>query len=1368
MRLLQGKYKKALIYRCITILITIIMGCPVAAQEINLRFKHLGIANGLSQSSVYCLLQDQKGFIWIGTTDGLSRYDGYSFRHFKFAQNNTYSIRSNEIQALHEDAQGNLLVGTSVGLDLFDPTTERFYGIPVQGDEKATFYVKRIFKDSRGIIWIGTGRGLAQYDPVKKILVPLVINKDQPAYPSYAITEDADHVLWFSSGNSIIRYNPATRQQLPLPQPLLQHPAYRKSAVCFLTFNKGNLWIGTERNGTLQLNLQTGQYNQYNAETKPIAVSNDMVRAIGFYDNYTWIGTRNGLYLIDADGKALKHFKVDLNDPFSLSGNSILCFMQDNAGSLWIGSFAGAISIVQPGNNNFSYIGQGTDKDPGLNYPVVSRILEDKTHNLWIATEGGGINYYNRQTGHFNYIHLNPSSQHLVNQETVKTLQQDEKGNLWIGTLEGLFYYETQTGRAQRLLLDSSGNNLYNEMIYGLDYRNGELWIGTKAGLIQRTPEGRITRFRHSKKDSNSIISNDINALLRDRAGGVWIGTESGLSYLPQGQQHFVNYLYEYSSIFNKNAILCIYEDQYDNCWIGTRGSGIKIFNRQQQRFFTLDTAYGLSSNIIHSIIEDRKGNIWVSFNQGIARLELKKNAPPYINSDIQVTNYSVNNGLGANEFSTAACRTANGQILFGGINGIVAFHPEQLVTNKVPPQVAFTDLFIKNIPTGISSQGSPLQQSITYTDRLTLTYDQAYFTLRFAALNYINQATNQYAYMLDGLKDDQQWHYVGNQQTATYTNLDAGDYIFKVKAANNDGVWNEQYTSLHITVLPPIWKTWYAYLLYTIIIGTLLYLFYSYSVKTTRLKNQLLLQQINRAKDEELVQRKLSFFTNISHEIKTPLTLVLAPIEKLLTLVQGREKETEQLEIMQRNGERLLRLTNQLLDFRKFEAGNMPLQVAEGNLTVFIKEILQSFEGYARQQHIDLQLSVETEQDNTWFDADKVEKMVFNLLSNAFKLTPAGGTIRIIINSTALQHIIRVEDNGAGIAARHLDTIFNPFRHYNDTGKTVAGTGIGLAFTKGLVLLHHGTITVNSRQALNGQPGYTCFTITLPADSTAYTKDERRQEILPERAALPQANIADVSGIPPGTDDTALPLMLITEDNAEMLSLLSGHFSSLYRVMIATNGQEGLEKATETLPDIIISDVMMPGMSGTELCRQLKKDQRTSHIPVILLTARSQLNYQIEGLETGADDYVTKPFSLALLEVRVQNLLQSRKQLRERYSRDVTLQPSQVAITPADETFLERLVQFIEEHLTEPTLQVEEMAKAVNMSRTTLYRKIKALTGQSAIEFIRRIRLKRAAQLLERKEYTVNEVAYMTGFSDVDYFRKCFKEEFGKTPRQV
>lgn len=1333
------------------------------AQVDRLRFSHLGIAEGLSQSSVYNLFQDSRGFIWVATSDGLNRYDGYGFRHFRYDPTNPYSIISNELLNLEEDNQGNLLVGTALGLDLFDCRLERFHRVlPANKAADYVFkHVNAIKKDAKGNIWVGTARGLMLYNEKTKSLSPIDLGKGPGKPYVRTIAVDGAGVLWLAGAKEVTCYNPASRRILPTPETLVSNERYGKSTFQQVSIDSaGNVWLGTEKDGLIVWDRKTRQCSNFNSDTR-LKIGSDMVRSIYFQHNEAWIGTRNGLYILNNDRTAVRNYLVDKYDPYSISGNSILCIMKDRAGSMWVGSFAGGISVEHPGNENFSYINEQMGRQPGLTYRVVSSIREDKDRNLWIATEGGGVNFYDRGNNSFRHIRVNAGSPHHINPEMVKAIQLDQQGNLLIGTLEGLFRHNIRSGAMQPIPLKASPAHVMDDVVYGLAGGAGNLWIGTKGGLFNINAAGDTIRYRNKRQDSTSIISNDINALIQDSQGGVWIGTEVGLSWLPKGQHKFRNYLAEYDSVFNKNAILCIYEDDRRNIWIGTRGGGLKLLDHQRNQFFTLDTAFGLSSNIVHGIIQDQKGDLWVSFDQSIAKIVLRKAHAPFAKEDVQVVNYSVNNGLGSNEFLAAACRTAAGEVMFGGNNGIVSFNPEKLIINRTKPPVALTSFLIKNRPVTIGASESPLSRSITYTDHITLRHDQAYFTIGFAALNYINAGTNQYAYVLEGMKGDPQWNYAGSQRQATYTNLDAGEYVFKVKAANNDGLWNEEYTSLRITVLPPIWKTWYAYLFYIITAIAILYFGWSHSLKTDRLRYELVMQQRSREKDRELAQRKLSFFTNISHEIKTPLTLILAPLEKLVNEAQGDHKVLNQLLLMQRNGERLLRLTDQLLDFRKFEAGHLQLQVAQDDMVQFTREVLLSFDAYARQRNLTLSLDTEAPQMQLWFDHDKLEKILFNLLSNAVKFTPPGGKIKVALRtSTERKVVITVEDNGVGIAPRHLDKIFNPFHHYNDTGLPISGTGIGLAFTKGLVGLHRGHISVESIQAAGGTPGRTCFTVTLPLYREQYAESEIQQ---PAAITPPEDELPVLQREEEGDHQ----VMLVVEDNAEMLSFIATHFREQYTVHEAADGKEGWKIATEVLPDIIISDVSMPHMNGTDLCRKLKKDERTSHIPVILLTARSPLVFQMEGLETGADDYVTKPFNMGLLQLRVNNLLQSRALLRERYSKDIMLQPRNISITSADEVFLDKVMNFIDANILEPTLNVEALAKEVNLSRITLYRKIKALTNQSTIEFIRSYRLKRAAQYLERNEFTVTEVTYMVGFSDVDYFRKWFKAEFGQTPRE-
>lgn len=1342
------------------------MRADAKAQQAGVRFSHLGIAQGLPQSSVSCMFQDSKGFIWLGTSQGISRYDGYGFRNFTYDPAHPFSIHSNDPLSIHEDAAGNLLIGSEQGLDVFDARSEKFHRVPAyDGDTEVPYrHVKALFKDRQGRLWCGSTIGLLRYHEKERRLQREITAKEGKFQLNH-IAEDKAGILWLGGYSGIRRYNPETRRMLPIPESIARNPFYNKSTLQSMKIDSAqNLWIGTAKDGLIVWDHAKDSCENFHSGSGSRAVSSEMVRAIGFHDGEAWIGTRHGVYVISGNRADVRNYVVSKNDPWSLSSNSVLSFMKDNAGSVWIGTFSGGASIFHPGNNNFSFISDRTSPLPGLSYRVTSSIVEDRHGRFWIGTEGGGVNYYDREKGVVRHVRVGHGPQHTINPQMVKSICLDDQEVLWIATLDGLYTYHTVSGRMQRHPLRQTPLNNLDEVAYSVIADGDRRWIGTKAGLIRRDANGTLTHYRHRPNDPRSLVFDDINIILRDRAGAIWAGTEAGLACLPPGSDQFTNYPLPYDSIYNKDAIIALYEDDGGQIWIGTR-NGLKLLDKQRKTFHTIDVSFGLPSNIVRAIRQDRRGDYWISQDRSITRLVIRKPGGPFAKADVEIRNYPMTSGANANEFLAANCMTARGELMFGGSGGVVYFSPEALVSNAVPPPVVLTSFLIKNQPVEIGGKHSPLREAITYSDHITLSHDQAYFTIGFAALNYIKPGSNQYAYTLEGLRGTPEWNFVGRQQQATYTNLDAGEYVFKVRAANNDGLWNEGYTQLRITVLPPVWKTWYAWLCYVLVSGAILYFCWKYSLKTARLRHELQLQQQSREKDRELAQRKLSFFTHISHEIKTPLTLILAPLDKLVDQEKGNTRVLNQLLLMQRNGERLLRLTDQLLDFRKLEAGHMQLQATEQDAVQLVREVVLSFDAYARQRGVRLTLSAQEPELAAWLDRDKVEKMLYNLISNALKFTPQGGRIRVSVKREGAELWLMVEDNGAGISEAHISRIFDMFQHFNAAGQAADGTGIGLAFTKGLVALHHGTISVESTPAADGRPGQTCFLIRLPAGAEAYPARERsagEEQPDPTVTRIP-AEAADAEENSAGAGK---PVMLIVEDNEEMLGFIAGHFRDMYTVYEARDGKEGWRIATSVLPDIVISDVTMPGMSGTDFCRQLKKDERTCHIPVILLTARSPVIFQMEGLETGADDYVTKPFNIGLLQLRAHNLLVSRALLRERYSRDVTLQPLNVAITSADEQFLSKVMRFIDDNIMEPTLNVEQLARDVNLSRITLLRKIKALTNQSTIEFIRTYRLQKAAQLLQTG-HNVTEAAYMVGFSDVDYFRKWFKAQFGATPKE-
>lgn len=1345
---------KSPLLKYLVLIVLLLFFLPVSAQDNSVHFTRLGIAQGLPQSTVHCILQDSKGFIWIGTENGLCRYSDDEIKIFRYSKTNKSAISSNFVYSLAEDDRGNILVGTSNGLNIYDTRREVFR---LASGEPGVQDVSAIYRDSKNRIWVGAASRFFSYNAASEQLERIPLAQDRSNGVVRALAEDKDGNLWIGYGISLLKYNPETGIPQPGPAQL-----QIKSTIHCITLHNSEIWVGTQGHGLHLFDTATSTYINYQAGDNNYNITNEMVKAVKFIGEDCWVGTRKGIYVL-RNRKVVAHYTNDKYDPGSLSYNSVCSIIQDKAGTIWIGTYWGGVSQVHPGSD-MHYISWLMKDGVGMNSRIAMAVAEDKQGNLWIATTAG-LNYYNPKENSFQYFHI-PSPTENANTDIIKSLLIKDDDHLLVGSLEGLYLFHIPSRTFKRLPLKSvrDREGLRSHACYALEKGQNGWWIGTENGLYFLDKQLNSYSYHYNPKDPNSLTKGEINCLYEDVYGTLWVGTTEGLCYLRYGSAVFNRVSNKWvSTTENPNNIHCIRKDSHGHLWAGTHDYGLMYVDTVSNMLKPLPVETGLSDIIIRGIVEDDAGNLWLSGQDNIMKV-LQEN-PGTDTSRLAVTNYGAASWAGTTEYLNAAVKTRNGDILFGGINGIVRFNPATMFNNTARPQVILTGMLIKNIPVNVSDKNSPLKQSVTYTDHITLTHDQAYFTLHFAALNYINPASNQFAYKMEGLHSDNKWHYVGHQTSATFTNLDPGNYVFKVKAANNDGLWSKTPTALHIKVLPPLWRTWYAYLFYLLVLAGLLLWYYYYTARTTALKHEILKQQAFREKERELAQNKMDFFTNISHDIKTPLTLIMAPVETLLQQTGTNNAERQQLLLIQQNGERLMRLMDQLLDFRRLEEGGMPLKASPSNIVVFCKEIVAAFESLATVRQISLGFRAESPEMIVWFDQDKLEKILFNLLSNALKFTETGGKVEVSLQFEGDQLLLQVTDNGIGIPETHFDKVFGQFNHYDFKNLQTGGTGIGLAFVKGLVARHYGSITLDSRTSTAATRGYTCFSVRIPVGCEHLSPEEMdssgqvsmlRPEAV-EAMQLPEQQAAEGDK----------PVMLLVEDNKDVLKYLADMFRPHYTLHLAADGLAGLELATTHLPDIIISDVMMPGMNGVELCHTLKNDNRTSHIPIIMLSARSTVAHIQEGYETGADDYVTKPFSVTLLTTRVQNLLDSRRRLREKYSQVAALPPEEIPVTGPDDIFLKTVITYIEDNIAEPTLNVEDLAAAVSMSRITLYRKLKALTNQTTIEFIRSIRLRHAARLLATGQYNVNEVAYMVGFSDVDYFRKWFKKEFNQLPSE-
>jgi len=813
----------------------------------------------------------------------------------------------------------------------------------------------------------------------------------------------------------------------------------------------------------------------------------------------------------------------------------------------------------------------------------------------------------------------------------------------------------------------------------------------------------------------------------------------------------------------NSHITLSLFRDSNNRLWVGTMSGGY-YFDKNDKKLHKLNVPE-ISDDVIQAICEDNNGNIWFSTYNGLVRTEFKHFRTPFQEDDIQVTRYTAQNGLASNQFlPQAVAKSVYGEFFWGGVNGVTTFFPDRIRKNTDLPVIAVTAFYIHNEEVTLRTKDSPLKSASEDTREITLSYKQGYNVgFKFAALNFVYTESNRYAYRLKGLANNDNWNYSGNQRSVQYTNLAPGHYTFQVKAANNDGVWNEKPVEIRITVLPPLWKTWWAYLIYFFILVGIVYYIYHFFRVRARLERSLFEEQLQSQRQEELTRIKFEFFTNISHEIRTPLTLILAPLEKLEVETKENEKVHNQLLHIKNNAVRLLKLVNELLDFRKVETGNLKLYITLNDIVAVAYRVFDSFLELAQEKQITFEFKSDTDRIEVYFDKDQIEKVLYNLLSNAFKFTPDKGKITCAVRTVNDRVELRVTDNGKGVESANQKKIFQRFYQVDSNGVPKTGTGIGLAYSKSIVELHKGEIDMDSAEKDGRMSTSFYFNLKLGRNhfdaSQLVIDDESGKKIIEEITFRMEENSEELI--------SHKATVLVVEDNMELRTFIKDSLLHTYHVLEAGDGEQGWLVAVESIPDLIISDIMMPDTDGLELVQRLKSDDRTCHIPFIFLTARTNYEHLVEGLETGADLYLTKPFSLKVLELNIHNMLSARDIMREKFTRRLICEPTQTIVDSIDEKFFRKVLAIIEENIANPEFGVPTLATEVGMSQPILYKKIRALSNMSVNDFIKSIRLKKAAQLLQQTQYGIADIAYMVGFNDRKYFSKEFKKVFGQNPSE-
>ena len=1320
---------------CVLACFFITIFCQAQSVEEHYYFKNLSIRNGLSQNTVNAILQDRKGFMWLGTKDGLNRYDGLSFRKFKHDAANPRSIGNSFITSLYEDFNGNIWVGTDAGVYIYYPEKEAFEEFDCQSLEKTRIErsVSMIAGDKQGRVWIAVeAQGMFCYDARQKLLRNYPLSEISSNIKCF--TFDSGGTLWlgfYGDGLYYSKDNLATVH--PYGSPEDGKREFEGGVITKIVQGNYNcLYIGSVKEGVSELNLTSGQVRNLLAidESGESIFCRDL---LPYSDNELWIGTESGIYIYNLRTAQFIHLRASLYDSYSLSDNAIYALYKDREEGLWIGSYFGGVDYYP---RQYTYFAKYYPKNiaNSLHGKRVREFCRADDGTLWIGTEDGGLNHFNPKTKEFHFFE--PSAGFT----NIHGLCMDGS-HLWVGTFsKGLRVIDTRTGVVLRTYTEGhTPHSLNDNSIFSICRTSaGEIYLGTLFGLL-----------RYNRTQDNFDCIPELNGkfvydIKEDSYGNLWLATYANGAYCYDvSARRWKNYVFdaEDEKSLPYDKVLSVFEDSYRQIWLTTQGGGFCLFHPDSETFTRYGLKDGLPNDVVYQIVEDDDRFLWLTTNNGLVRFDPKT---------MEMKVFSTANGLPTNQFNyRSGFKDEAGNIYLGSINGFVAFDPRTFAENRQVPAVAITDFLLFNKEVSVGETDSPLKSSITFSDKVVLTADQNSFSFRIAALSYQAPRMNKLMYKLEGF--DEGWLTIGESPLVTYSNLGYGDYVFKVKASNSDGVWNEQETSLHLSILPPFYLSGWAYCFYVLFfMGCLVCVIFYFKRRNYR-KQHRQMEMLEQEKEREVYHAKIDFFTNVAHEIRTPLTLIKGPLENIILKKEVDSETKEDLYIMKQNTERLLNLTNQLLDFRKTETRGFRLNFTECDVVAVLRETYFRFTSLAKQKGLDFILELPQECFMADVNQEALTKIISNLLNNGVKY--ASTYLRISLETDEKVFHIRTFNDGEMIPDTMKEEIFKPFVRLDKEDEVTTGTGIGLALSRSLAELHQGSLMMEKGEEVN------CFCLTLPVnqDSTITLSAENVSQVEENSCGWEQEE----------TDTKEKkPMILVVEDNPDMLAFIRKQLTTEYSVLTAMNGIEALAVLDNHYVNLVVSDVMMPQMDGFELCKTIKSDLSYSHIPVVLLTAKTNIQSKIEGLELGADAYIEKPFSVEYLLANISSLIHNREKLRQTFAKSPFVAANTMALTKADEEFIWKLNDIIQANLHNPEFSMEDMADALKMSRSSFYRKIKGVLDLSPNEYLRLERLKQAAQLLKEGKSRVNEICYTVGFNSPSYFSKCFLKQFGVLPK--
>jgi ligand-binding sensor domain-containing protein/signal transduction histidine kinase/DNA-binding response OmpR family regulator len=1298
----------------------------------NYYFRHYTNRDGLSHNTVYCSLQDRRGFVWFGTDDGLNRFDGYSFQVFRYDDRAEHgeTLLNDRIISLFEDSSGRIWICTLGGVCCYDYETDTFR--PFRLDAQSPIcYADHVLEDGDGNLWLRDYFNIMKYNPR---------TRSSRIYPagdydlfSVTVTMTEKGIPTFADALSLFIYNSETDRFNKIVS-LEDHVENRLNVITsLLETPQGGFFIGTDIDGLILYNPNTHQLKTI--------IPDIHVRSITQVSaNVYWIASESGVFIYDLIDKSLTNLRKSLVNDYAIADNAVYSVMKDREGGIWISSYFGGINYLPENHNWFtSYIGGRTH--PGMLGNTVREICPDKYGNLWLGTEDNGINHFNPATNRVLHHSLFKSACKLGGTNVHGLLSSGD--TLWIGYFnQGIDLFHIPTGKILKNYnkMNTNGELSSNFVLCFCKTRRGNMLAGTSVGVVAYDRE--TDTFSTLKG-----IDGMVRQVMEDREETIWASTNNGLyKYVPPhtdaNSLRKEESLTRYAASEGKGGLATpnttsVFEDSKGRIWVTTY-YGLSLYNRNTDSFNRITVRDDLPVNMLYRIVEDENNMFWISTSNGLVKF----------NPETHVMHtYSYTDGLHETQFNfSSSYRDGNGTIYMGTVNGMISFNPKTFTKDMHVPSLYITRVQVPDNPQKdkyliSDAAGKP------YT--LTLPHHSATFTVSYIALSYTSPDAVKYRYILEG--SDKEWVYMGMNREVTFASLAPGNYTFKVRSTNSSGAWQDNEQVMHIVITPPFWATGWAVLLYAFVLSELAVTFYRYK-KRSFIKNARRNQELFEAeKEKELYDAKIQFFTFITHEIRTPLTLIKAPLEKIVSSDDGTESTKQNLKIIAKNTRRLLDLSNQLLDFRKTESRGFRLNFVKTNVSIVLDGIITPFQSAFADEDKRFSADLPEEHMYAYIDRDAFAKIITNLLSNALKYSDD----YVRLEMTAIPDVefkVTVTNDGLLIPSDEREQVFMPFYRVKET-EHIQGSGIGLSLSRTLAGFHAGSLVYEA-----AADGLNNFILTLPVKQKEYNFDLNE---------APEADVENESAMPPEEGVPCKPVLLIVEDQPDMRKFISGEMRPGYETLEASNGKEALEVLNGNMVHLIISDVMMPLMDGFELCNTLKNDVRFSHIPFIILTAQHNLQLRLKGLNKGADAYIEKPFSLEYLQAQVENLLKSRELLRKSYLQKPSIPTQSLASTPVDDIFIKKLDVYIETHLTDEALSVEMIAGEMNMSNSSLYRKVKGISGLSPVDFIRMARLKKAVEMMQSGEKRINEIAYLAGFSSPAYFSTTFQKQYGKSPSE-